>query len=89
VKRCRRAEIQQNAANILAVKSLKWQKPLMLFLLVAYSINLAWEFTHWHEVFFHASRWGIALGLVLRFVFLSLGIFYYLRLARRTRLNSE
>jgi hypothetical protein len=60
----------------------------MLFLLVAYSINLAWELTHWHEVFFGASRWGIALGLLLRFVFLSLGIFYYLRLARRTRLNS-
>ena len=47
----------------------------MFFLLVAYSINLAWELVHWHEVFFGASKRGIALGLLLRFVFLSLGIF--------------
>ena len=76
-------EIQRNAATILAMKSLKWSTRLLLFLLAAYCILLTWELTHWREVFFGASERGVAVGLLLRFVLLSLFIFYCLRAYRK------
>ena len=69
-----------DAVSEVAVKSKLWQRRSVLFLLVAYSLDLAWKLANWHEVFSGVAWWGIALGLVVRFTFMGFMLYAYLRL---------
>jgi uncharacterized membrane protein len=59
-----------------------WQKRSALFLLVAYTVDLVWKVANWHDVFGDVAWWGIALGLTIRFAFMGLLLFLYLRLRK-------
>lgn len=64
------------------MKSRTWQKRAVLFLLVVYSVDLAWKVANWHDAFGDAPWWGIALGLIVRFSFMGFMLFLYLRLKK-------
>jgi len=53
-----------------------------LFLLVVYSLDLAWKLANWNEAFGGVAWWGIALGLAVRFAFMGFVLFIYLRLRK-------
>jgi hypothetical protein len=53
-----------------------------LFLLLAYSLDLAWKLVHWRKAFGGVPLWGIALGLTVRFAFMGFILALYLRLKR-------
>ena len=70
-----------DASGAVAMISRLWQKRAALFLLVVYSIDLAW-LLNWREAFGDVPWWGIALGLTVRFGFMGFILFMYLRLKK-------
>jgi hypothetical protein len=64
------------------MKSRLWQQRAVLFLLLAYFLDLAWKLAHWYEAFGGVALWGIALGLTVRFAFMGFIFSVYLRLKR-------
>jgi magnesium-transporting ATPase (P-type) len=62
--------------------SRRWQRRAALFLLIAYSVDLAIKLVDWHETFGKVPWWGIALGLTIRCAFMGGVLFLYLKLRK-------
>jgi hypothetical protein len=69
--------------------SKKWQQRSVLFLLVAYSVDLIWKMAHWAQ-FIRPLRdggwWGIfgvAVGLTIRFAVMGCCLWVYMRLRKK------
>jgi hypothetical protein len=70
------------------MKSITFER-IVLVLLVAYCLDLAWTLANWRELSGGLDWWMIALGLTIRFAFMGGLLFLFIQTRRAKKSGSK